>query len=472
MNRPFDEAKYQRLLDGLEIAELTLSEVLEDNLSFRCDSEYFKKNYLETIERLKQLNAETLGSLTPNIIHPTEILRIYEESGIQIMLAQNVRDNRFDFSNSAFMNALKRYELANNKIDYDDVVLTRSGANFGQTACFKYNHEMFACADVLVLKKGFLASGYLSTYLNTKYGRGLLDRGSYGMAQPHIAPPYLKTLFIPRFQKIEKIADGLVSQSVDKLGQSKSLYAEAENLLLDELGLHDWQPSEEQIAVKSFKESFLQTGRLDAEYFQAKYQMMLALLGRSGKRICDVADLAKDRFEPSRVDSFEYIEIGNLSGDCSTESETIYAADAPSRAQWIVQTGDVITSTVRPIRRLSALIENDQQGFVCSSGFAVLRPKNIAPELLLVFLRAPIICEILDLHTTASMYPAISTDDLMAIPIPEFSNHLAVAVTEKITQSRLAKQESKHLLDVANRGVEMAIERDEATAMQWMKTQM
>ena len=184
-----------------------------------------------------------------------------------------------------------------------------------------------------------------------------------------------------------------------------------------------------------------------------------------------VADLAKDRFDPSRVDSFEYIEIGNLSGDGSTESETLSAAGAPSRAQWIVQAGDVITSTVRPIRRLSALVEKEQRGFVCSSGFAVLRPTNIAAELLLVFLRAPIICEILDLHTTASMYPAISTDDLMTIPIPTFSDRLAVEVTQKISQSRLAKQKSKRLLDLAKRGVEMAIEQDEATAMHWMDAQ-
>ncbi|MFN6473188.1 MAG: hypothetical protein RMY36_026460 [Nostoc sp. SerVER01] len=63
--------------------------------------------------------------------------------------------------------------------------------------------------------------------------------------------------------------------------------------------------------------------------------------------------------------------------------------EAPSRAQWIVKTNDVITSTVRPIRRLSALIEPEQNNYICSSGFAVLKPTKIEPEVLLVYLRSP-----------------------------------------------------------------------------------
>lgn len=35
----------------------------------------------------------------------------------------------------------------------------------------------------------------------------------------------------------------------------------------------------------------------------------------------------------------------------------------------------------------------------------------------MTYLRLPLVCELLDLHTTASMYPAISTSELMKIPI-------------------------------------------------------
>ncbi len=92
-----------------------------------------------------------------------------------------------------------------------------------------------------------------------------------------------------------------------------------------------------------------------------------------------------------------------------------FTDEAPSRAQWIVKPNDVITSTVRPTRRLSALIKPEQDNYICSSGFAVLKPTKVEPEVLLVYFRSPIVCKILDLHTTASMYPAISTEDLLSI---------------------------------------------------------
>jgi type I restriction enzyme M protein len=55
------------------------------------------------------------------------------------------------------------------------------------------------------------------------------------------------------------------------LKQSKLEYQQAEDLLLSELGLKDWQPTEETVAVKSLTESFLSSGRFDAEYYQPKY---------------------------------------------------------------------------------------------------------------------------------------------------------------------------------------------------------
>jgi hypothetical protein len=47
----------------------------------------------------------------------------------------------------------------------------------------------------------------------------------------------------------------------------------------------------------------------------------------------------------------------------------------------------------------------------------VLGPKDIEPEILLVSMRLPPVCELLDVYITASMCPANSTADLLRIPI-------------------------------------------------------
>jgi hypothetical protein len=51
-------------------------------------------------------------------------------------------------------------------------------------------------------------------------------------------------------------------------------YKEAEALLLSELGLTDFEPTKEAVSVKSLKESFLSSGRLDAEYYQKNMKIL------------------------------------------------------------------------------------------------------------------------------------------------------------------------------------------------------
>src|SRR5207302_10309069 len=116
----------------------------------------------------------------------------------------------------------------------------------------------------------------------------------------------------------------------------------------------------------------------DAEYFNPKYQRIIRRLREGGWALVDVATLSERVFNPatlSKSSIIRYIEIGSLTGDGEAESENVEIVNAPSRAAWIVKPGDIITSTVRPIRRLSALIRDNQDGCVCSSGFVVLTPK-------------------------------------------------------------------------------------------------
>lgn len=127
-----------------------------------------------------------------------------------------------------------------------------------------------------------------------------------------------------------------------------------------------------------------------------------------------------------------------------------------------------MTSTVRPIRRLSAQISLEQDGYVCSSGFVVLQPTSIAPEVLLTFLRLPAICELMDLYASASMYPAISEADILALPIPKIDKLMSDAICVAVKQSWEAGQRAQNMLQHAKRAVEIAIEESEAAAFAYL----
>ena len=67
------------------------------------------------------------------------------------------------------------------------------------------------------------------------------------------------------------------------------------------------------------------------------------------------------------------------------------------------------------------------------------------------------VCELLDLHTTASMYPAISTADLIQIPISLPDADTREQVVSKVHQSFDARREARRLLHEAKTMVEQAI---------------
>ena len=117
-----------------QISIVKFSKLISDSHNKRFDSEYFKKEYLQIEEMLKKVSKNTLKGLNAKIRHPSEIKREYNEKGILFVRAQNVRPLLMDFSNEVFISADNAELLSQNNIGYRDILITRTGANFGQVA--------------------------------------------------------------------------------------------------------------------------------------------------------------------------------------------------------------------------------------------------------------------------------------------------------------------------------------------------
>ncbi len=191
--------------------------------------------------------------------------------------------------------------------------------------------------------------------------------------------------------------------------------------------------------------------RLDAEYYQPEYLTLVDNLNEIGAiPIKEVATNPKRKFRPQKGESFGYIEISEV--DLSTgeyNKAEISGENAPDRAQWIVQKGDVIISTVRPIRNAVSLIVEDAKSLVCSSGFAVLKSEKIEPEYLFVYLKTKPIVELLDRLTTATMYPAITIDDILNTKIYLGDKNFREEIKNKVIEIQKELENSKSLYSQA-----------------------
>lgn len=128
-------------------------------------------------------------------------------------------------------------------------------------------------------------------------------------------------------------------------------------------------------------------------------------------------------------EEIEYIDTSSVTQNVFDPPQIMKIKEAPSRAKRIVNAGDTIISTVRPIQRHYGFMKDPKKNTIVSTGFAVLTPKNIFPKFLYYYLTQDSVTEYLNgvAETTTTAYPAFSPDVL---------NTLEVKIPEKITEQR------------------------------------
>ncbi len=117
---------------------------------------------------------------------------------------------------------------------------------------------------------------------------------------------------------------------------------------------------------------------------------------------------------------FNYITLEQVdSGKLLGYSEEVFRS-APSRAQRVLQNGDVLMSTVRPNLMAHLFFHGQVPNAVCSTGFAVLRAKYdlSIPYFLFSQLFSEGVNDQIDKILSGSNYPAINSRDVKLIEIP------------------------------------------------------
>jgi hypothetical protein len=439
---------------------------LEGN--WRVDAKYYQPHYL----RYQALFAKhpRLEALSSAILHPVEVKRDYVDSGIQILLAQNIRQNYLDFSLSVYMQEDLVEVLAKNLLQPGDVVITRSGVNYGDSATYLGEPApLYASADCLVIHPEGMDGAYLSTFFNTHYGRELLKRGGYGAAQPHIAPTYVGELRIPREETVEHEVVELVNQAHEIRRESKRLYHQAEQLLLDELGLSGQDLADRLCNEANISRVFGQA-RLDAEFFEPKYERLIQRIDATGHAtiIGANAKWLRRGIQPAYVETGEIYII--KSKDIGEQFIDLEATERTDRSFWTIseraqvrQYDVLLNSTGRgTLGRANCYLETADA--IADNHVTIIRPdESCDPVYLSLYLNSPIgrlqserLCAGSSGQT--ELYPdAISLIRLFLPP-----NTLQLELRNIVLRAYAAEQRARDLLEQAKRKVEALIESEAA----------
>lgn len=467
--------------ETVEYSVVSYSKLLE-HPEFRIDAECYKPYHLK-IERaiakkgfmlVKEHASSVINFGAYSLCNHIEFL----DSGKPFLVTEDIKNNVIETNKLHYISDEVHSLLHKSHCVKGQILLTMAGAYLGQAAVFNENFECSSNQAIakITLKPNSINPYYLSTFLNCKHGQSQIERFRTGTGQPNLNLGLIKLIRIVNASNPFQIKiDNTVNAALKFRRKSSDCYTQAQSILLTELGLTDWTPEHHLTFTKDYSE-VRQSERFDADYFQPKYDEIIdAIEDYSGGR--DTLGILAPATKCIEVGGAEYLEEGipfvrvsNLSPFEITEekyiSEELYSKieqHQPEKGE-ILFTKDATPGIAHYLR--------EKPGKMIPSG-GILRLKNksdkINNEYLMLVLNSVLTKEQVNRDVGGSVILHWRPEQVEATIIPILPEEIQTEIQQRITESFDLRKQSKHLLESAKRAVEIAIEEDEQTAMEWLE---
>ncbi|AXX87817.1 type IIB restriction/modification system, specificity subunit [Malaciobacter marinus] len=473
-------------MDGLEVVELKLSKVLEVD-TFRLDSDYVQKKYLHIMNNIKSKIhlfssfSDLSIKVDASAFYPS-LEPFYNKGNIPFLRVADV-DTHINYDNCVKIpkeiiedDSFKTLKV----IHKGDIVITKGGS-IARVGLIEQNTAV--TRDLIFLNSSQLSEvdyKFLYLYLLSNTSYNLMIRSSSMTAQPHLTIGLTRELpvFNPNNSFKLKVVD-IYNLSKEKLEQSKTLYKQAEELLLKELDLLDFKPSKEQVSIKSFSESFGTSGRLDSEYYQPKYDDVIEKVTSSKYdtlgNIVNILKSVEPGSEAYQDSGIPFVRVSNLTkfGLSSPDihlSENLFDNETLEKLQ--PKRNTILLSKDGTVG-IAYNIKDDTN--IVTSGALLhltLKKDDVLPEYLTLVLNSIIVQMQSERDAGGSIIKHWKPSEIAEVLIPIIDINIQTQIEEKIKESFKLKEESKQLLEVSKRAVEIAIEDGENVSMEFINAKV
>ena len=467
----------------MQYSIVAFSEIAK-NPDLRIDAECYTPYHLEVERAILKKNFNLVKDYAASVINfgAYSLCNYIEflDSGKPFLVTEDINNNVIETSKLHYISEEVHSLLHKSHCSKGQVLLTMAGAYLGQAAVF---NEDFECSSnqaiaKITFKPNSINPYYLSTFLNCRYGQSQIERFRTGTGQPNLNLGLIKIIkVVEASNNFQGAIDRGVNTALELRRKGISIYEEAQNLLLSELGLTDWQPKHRLTFVTNYSD-MEQAERIDAEYFQPKYEEIVhAIKSHSGgwDTLGDLVTIKKC----VEVGSKEYLDAGipfirvsNLSPFEITEekyiSETLYAEIRQHQPE---QSEILLSKDATP--GIAHYLRERPIKMIPSGGILRLKSKTdrINNEYLTLVLNSILTKEQANRDVGGSLILHWRPDQVKATVIPILPKEKQIQIQQKVIESFNLRQQSKHLLECAKRAVEIAIEQDEQTAIAYLENE-
>jgi len=448
----------------------------------RIDAEYYKPEYLELDKKIKRLKYFLFSQIISDFSSGVNLPQIEcSKNGKAYIRTQNVRPILVDKEGLTCVD----YKIKNPPLlEEGDLLFARVG-EVGNSSIITPEWANNSYSDnVIRIKIKHLDPYFVIVFLNSKVGSKYLERVKKGSNQQLISKENINLIkiFKPSSEIIE-YCKNTIKESQNLVTKSESLYLQAETLLLEELGFKDFKPKYEKTYTANLSDA-LSAHRIDAEYFQPAYNKVIEKIKERAKveKLKNITSFINHGKQPYYVKDGDIpVLIQKHLGPqlLSLHSEILNMPDTPrtdrefikNYPEYLIKPFDVLFYSVGAyLGRVNVVLENFEA--VPASFITFIRTKQEVcnPVYLALFLNSEIGQLQSSKWKSASAQQYIYPKEIkeFIIPILPFSTQQKIA--SLIQKSHEARKKAKELLNVAKKAVEIAIEKSEKDALNYLSS--
>ncbi|NDP22709.1 MAG: restriction endonuclease subunit S [Paludibacter sp.] len=469
------------MLEGLEITEIKLEDLKNENWTFRIDSEFQKKEYLRNIDLIKRCHTGSF-KLKDAIRHmtggATPLGAEYLNSGIPFLRVQNIMQNYFSLNDVVYISKSQNDELKRSTLKLKDVLLTITGVSYGKSATVTKSIEgsNINQHSVKISLNSRLNPYFLSTFLNSTIGKLQSDKNIVGVTRPALDYQVIRNFNIPNVQKnFQDKIEELILLSERTVSISEAKYKSAETLLLQTLGLQDFSACSDAVNIKGFKESFLCSGRLDAEYYQKKYEEITARITEHKYdqlgSLVKISKSVEPGSEAYQEEGIPFIRVSNLTKMGLSEPDI--HLDKSEFKNVIRPKKDTILLSKDGTVGIAYKVPEDM--FAITSGAILhlnVKSADVLPDYLTLVLNSIVVQMQAERDAGGSILQHWKPSEIEQVEIPIVDKTIQEQIAALVQESFRLKKESEQLLELAKRAVEIAIEEGEERAMEMIENKI
>lgn len=460
--------------------------------TLRIDSEYYQPRYIaieKMISKLSDIKPLTDLCRVSDGNHMSIAEHFSFDEGIPYYRGQDITDFFLDNITPVYIprNIYESPMMKRSLFKSGDVLLSIVGTIGSLSLVTKNIREATGSCKIAILRPNNIEPEYLATYLMSKYGNEQIKRNTRGAVQTGLILEDFSQIFVYKASDdFQTLIGKIIKESLERNDCSMKAYKDAEQMLLSELGLLNWKPKHSLSFVKNFSDT-LASGRIDAEYFQPMYEEILDRFQINSKTevLKNITTLIGHPSNPpyasehSRNKTFIITQkhLGNYfpSDNFWADPESLYTTDdfISKNKQYLLQANDIILYSVGAYIG-KANIYNSHIKATLGSFLTLIRPdhEKINPYYLLVFLNSDTGKQMTRRCSRGMAQQYVYPYDIKEFIIPIISKSKQVEIEKKMLESLDTKALSKSLLDIAKRGVEMAIEKSEKDAQNWIEAEL